>query len=202
MLESLKDKITYVYQKERKGFGHAVYQCHDFANNEPVLLLLGDMIYHSNSEKNCMSQMIDAYEATGLPIVSMHRVNKNEVVHYGIMSGEWENAEESILKIETMVEKPTVEFAEDYLSVKTKDNSDNYYAVFGQYVLTKDVFNELKKNIDNNYLERGEFQLTSALDQTREKIGLIGLVVNGVSYDIGLPDQYINTVTNYHKYNK
>lgn len=202
LLESLKDKITYVYQKERKGFGHAVYQCHDFANNEPVLLLLGDMIYHSNSEKNCMSQMIDAYEATGLPIVSMHRVNKNEVVHYGIMSGEWENAEESILKIETMVEKPTVEFAEDYLSVKTKDNSDNYYAVFGQYVLTKDVFNELKKNIDNNYLERGEFQLTSALDQTREKIGLIGLVVNGVSYDIGLPDHYINTVTNYHKYNK
>ena len=64
------------------------------------------------------------------------------------------------------------------------------------------MFNELKKNIDNNYLERGEFQLTSALDQTREKIGLIGLVVNGVSYDIGLPDQYINTVTNYHKYNK
>ena len=41
LLESLKNKITYVYQKERKGFGHAVFQCKDFANNEPVLLLLG-----------------------------------------------------------------------------------------------------------------------------------------------------------------
>ena len=40
----MRQHITYVYQKERKGFGHAVYQCRDFTNDEPVLLLLGDMV--------------------------------------------------------------------------------------------------------------------------------------------------------------
>jgi len=197
LLESLKDKITYVYQMERKGFGHAVYQCREFTKDEPVLLLLGDMVYHSNQEKNCMEQMIDSYEKTGLPVISMHTVEKNDVVHYGIMTGQWENKEENIMRITQMVEKPTVQFAEEYLSVKTKSKKENYYAVFGQYILTKDVFDELELNIRNNKLERGEFQLTSALDQTREKKGLVGLVVDGKSYDIGLPGEYIKTVSSF-----
>ena len=65
--------------------------------------------------------------------------------------------------------------------------------------MTKDVFDELDANIKNNKLERGEFQLTSALDQVREKKGLMGYVVNGTSYDVGLPDQYIKTVESFYK---
>lgn len=199
LLESIKNKITYVYQKERKGFGHAVYQCREFTADEPVLLLLGDMIYHSNQDINCMEQMIDSYEKTGLSTVSMHTVPKEDVVHYGIMTGQWENKEQTILKISQMSEKPTVDYAKEFLSVKTKNNNENYYAVFGQYILTKEVFAELEANIKNNKLERGEFQLTSALDQVREKHGLMGFVVDGTSYDIGLPEQYIKTVENFYK---
>lgn len=199
LLESLNTKVTYVYQKERKGFGHAVYQCKKFTNDEPVLLLLGDMIYHSNIDKNCMEQMIDAYEQTSLSVVSMHTVPKEDVVHYGIMTGRWENTNQNLLKITEMCEKPAVEYAEDYLAVKTKACDENYYAVFGQYVLTKEVFDELESNIKNNKLERGEFQLTSALDQVREKYGLMGYVVDGTSYDVGLPEQYIKTVETFYK---
>ena len=96
-----------------------------------------------------------------------------------------------------MCEKPAIEYAEDYLAVKTKACDENYYAVFGQYVLTKEVFDELENNIKNNKLERGEFQLTSALDQVREKSGLMGYVVDGTSYDVGLPEQYIKTVADF-----
>ena len=35
-------RLQFVYQKEKRGFGHAVYQAADFAGQEPVLLLLGD----------------------------------------------------------------------------------------------------------------------------------------------------------------
>lgn len=199
LLESLRNKITYVYQKERKGFGHAVYQCREFTNDEPVLLLLGDMIYHSNTDENCMLQMIEAYEKSGLPVISMHAVLKADVVHYGIMTGQWEDKEQTLLKLTEIKEKPTVEYAEDYLKVHTKNNAENYYAVFGQYVLTKDVFDELEKNIAENKLENGEFQLTSALEQTREKLGMVGYVVNGKSYDVGLPEQYIKTVKEFWK---
>ena len=199
LIQNLKNKITYVYQKERKGFGHAVYQCRDFTKDEPVLLLLGDMIYHSNQDKNCMEQMIDTYEITNLPVISMHTVPKIDVVHYGIMTGQWENKEENLLKITNIKEKPTVDYAQDFLNVPTKSSDENYYAVFGQYVLTKEVFVELKNNIDNNVTENGEIQLTSALEQVRKQIGLIGYVVDGKSYDIGIPDQYIKTIENFYK---
>lgn len=199
LLESLKNKVTYVYQKERKGFGHAVFQCRDFTQGEPVLLLLGDMIYHSNQTRNCMEQMIDAYEESGKSIISMHTVPKADVVHYGIMTGKWENKEQTLLKLSQISEKPTVEYASDYLSVETKNASENYYAVFGQYILTKEVFDELEINIKSNKLESGEFQLTSALDQVREKYGMNGFVVDGKSYDIGLPEKYIETIEEFKK---
>ena len=199
LLRNVGKKLTYVYQKERKGFGHAVYQCRDFTKDEPVLLLLGDMIYHSNRDENCMAQMIGVYEKTGLPVISMHTVPKEDVVHYGIMHGQWEDKEQTVLKLDQIAEKPTADYAADYLKVKTKTSSENYYAVFGQYILTKEVFETLEFNIAENKLQDGEIQLTDALEQTRKRIGMTGYVVDGTSYDVGLPRMYVQTMETYYK---
>lgn len=201
MIKRIGQKITYVVQTERKGFGHAVYQCREFCDNKPALLLLGDMIYHSYDEKlNCMAQMVKAYEDTGLPVVSLHTVEKENVVHYGILHGSWEEGtNETIMKLDKIVEKPAVDYAVDHLKVSTKTKNDNYYAVFGQYILTDTVFDVLKENIEENRLEGGEIQLTSALEETRSRIGMIGYVVNGKSFDIGLPEMYIKTVSEFYK---
>ena len=197
LLMNLANRITYVYQKERRGFGHAVFQCRDFTEDEPVLLLLGDMIYRSNTSINCMQQMIDAYENCGMPMISMHTVSLDDVVHYGIMHGEWENSDQRVLKLDEIKEKPTVDYAKEYLNVPTKNSDENYYAVFGQYILTKEVFDHLEKNIKNNCLENGEIQLTTALEQTRVDNGMVGFVVDGKSYDVGLPSEYVKTVWEY-----
>ena len=45
--------------------------------------------------------------------------------------------------------------------------------------------------------ERGEFQLTSALDRLRREEGFYGLVMDGKRYDIGLPDYYLATLQAY-----
>lgn len=199
LLVRIGKKVSYVVQKERRGFGHAVYQCWEFTKEEPVLLLLGDMIYHSYRNENCMTQMIQTYEKYGLPVISMHRVPKQDVVHYGIMHGQWEDAEESVLKLDEIKEKPSIAYAEDYLGVKTKVSRENYYAVFGQYVLTKEVFEELKERINSNVLEGGEIQLTSALEAVRSRTGMIGFAVSGRSYDVGLPEKYLETMMVYGK---
>ena len=146
-----------------------------------------------------MAQMIGVYERTGLPIISMHAVTEENVVHYGIMHGQWENQEQTILKLDSIIEKPTVEYARDYLKVKTKKIPENYYAVFGQYVLTKEVFEVLGKNIKDNKCQNGEIQLTDALEQTRRRIGMVGYLVDGISYDVGLPEMYVQTVCEYYK---
>ncbi len=192
-------KITYVYQKERKGFGHAVYQCRAFADNEPVLLLLGDMIYESFEDRTCSRQLIDAYEECGKTMISMQTVPLNEVSRYGILCGKWENTDETILKVTSMIEKPDVSYAKDCLKVKTKSEGDQYYCAYGQYVLTPEVFEALEYNIDNNVMTKGEIQLTDALDMVRERTGIRGFVFNGKVFDVGTPEMYRQTITEFGK---
>jgi UTP--glucose-1-phosphate uridylyltransferase len=52
----------------------------------------------------------------------------------------------------------------------------------------------LEKNISNNVRERGEFQLTSALDRLRQMDGFMGLVLDGRRFDIGIPEHYLETL--------
>jgi UTP--glucose-1-phosphate uridylyltransferase len=52
----------------------------------------------------------------------------------------------------------------------------------------------LEEHIANNVRERGEFQLTSALDHLRQEDGFLGLVMEGRRYDIGLPQYYLDTL--------
>ena len=192
-------KVKFVYQRERKGFGHAVYQSRDFANDEPVLLLLGDMIYDSFIGKTCSSQLIDAYEEYGLPVISMHEVKLDEVVHYGLLHGQGEDRNEKYMHLDCIYEKPGTDFAKENLAVKSKNSEDKYYAVFGQYILTKEVYDVLKKNIDENKLSRGEIQLTDALEEVRSRFGMMGCTIKGRSYDVGLPQMYIDTVYRFNQ---
>ena len=57
-------KIHYAVQEERQGFGHAVFQCREFTDGQPVLLLLGDTLYSSNTNSSCVEQLLEAYEKT------------------------------------------------------------------------------------------------------------------------------------------
>ena len=56
------------------------------------------------------------------------------------------------------------------------------------------LFAFLEEHIRNNVRERGEFQLTSALDRLRQEDGFLGLVVEGRRFDIGLPAHYLETL--------
>jgi len=196
-IESIQEHITFVIQNEKLGLGHAVFQTIDFAADEPVLLILGDMIYSTNSEKNCMFQMIEIYEKYEKPVISMHTVDKSEVVHYGIMTGDWSDKEQKLLKIKEMCEKPSVEYAEKHLSVSNKESQQNFYSVFGQYIITKEIYEQLRENIENKIFEKGEIQLTTAFEQVCKKTDVFGFLVDGISYDIGIPEAYVKTMSTF-----
>ena len=199
LISNLRHHITYVYQRERLGFGHAVWLAKRFTDGEPALLLLGDFLYRSNTAVNCCKQVIDAYKECGGALVSITEIPLSRVVHYGIVHGCWNNKEETILKADRMVEKPTDDYAEEYLGIDNARGERKYYATFGQYVLTPEVFDELERQIKvvGKPSEGKEFGLTSALDTIRENNGLFGFVPDGESFDIGLPDAYRETMWRY-----
>lgn len=192
----MRRHITFVYQKERLGFGHAVWLAKKFTENEPTLLLLGDFVYRSNTGINCCKQVVDAYKECGRTLVAITEVPLSRVVHYGILHGLWNNSAETIMKVDRMVEKPTEDFAREYLGVKNARNQRKYYATFGQYVLMPEVFEELDRQIqqEKRPTEGKEYGLTAALDAVRENYGMFAFLPDGQSFDIGLPDAYRNTV--------
>ncbi len=191
-------KLRYVVQQERKGFGHAVYQCRNFTNREPVLLLLGDMLYRSYEERSCVEQLLDAYEDTEQLTLGITETNENMVSKYGILTGNWLDNKEQVLEVNKMIEKPSIEKARKELQTDL-EGKKTYLTVFGNYVLTPAVFECLEKNILEQKMTKGEIQLTDALDEVREQYGMRGCHINGRVYDLGNPASYRETVAEYGK---
>ena len=193
-------RLRYVYQREKRGFGHAVYQAAQFAGNEPVMLLLGDTLYRSESAKPCALQMVEEYERYNSLMVSVHPIPLAEVSRYGILHGVWEDNERTVLNVDVMMEKPKSSYAEDYLGVRNKKGDKEYYSVFGQYILTPEVFSQLhedimQKEIDGDHVS--EIELTSALEAVRKRSGMMGIRLKGRMYDMGNPEALRRCVGEY-----
>jgi UTP--glucose-1-phosphate uridylyltransferase len=103
-----------------------------------------------------------------------------------------------LLNVTEFAEKPTVDYAQNNLRVPGLPE-DEYLTVFGQYIIKPQIFDYLEEHIVNNVRERGEFQLTSALDRLRQEDGFLGLIVDGQRYDIGLPEYYLETLRTFQK---
>jgi UTP-glucose-1-phosphate uridylyltransferase/mevalonate kinase len=195
-------RLHYVYQHEKRGFGHAVYQAMEFTGGEPVLLLLGDTLYRSQTNKPCALQLIERYERYNQLMVSIHPIPLAEVSHYGILSGVWEDKDNTILNVSVMHEKPKASYSEEFLGVRNKDGEKEYYSVFGQYILTPEVFVQLEADVQKADAEGDttrEIELTAALEAVRQKSGMIGVRLKGIMYDMGNPNALRNCVRYFSK---
>nr|MCR5398203.1 hypothetical protein [Lachnospiraceae bacterium] len=154
-------------------------------------------LYKSNIEFSCTQQTINAYNKSGgRAVVSVKAIPVNESKHYGIIHGRFRSDRTYIMDADTMVEKPDEEYARDNLLVEGK-----CYATFGSYVLTDDVFeyleNQIKENEVNN--ESGEIDLTKALMNTAKNGNMVGVDIDGKSFDVGLPKMYYRTFCEFGK---
>ncbi|MBE0695545.1 MAG: UTP--glucose-1-phosphate uridylyltransferase [Anaerolineaceae bacterium] len=189
--------IHFVIQQNQEGFGHAVYSTREAIGNEPFLLMLGDHIYRSNNAISCSQQMLEAYQRHGTSVVGLKRTPQELIHSFGVVTGSWLE-KNRLLNITEFAEKPTLDYAQNNLHVPDVPENE-FLTVFGQYVLKPELFDLLESNIRNNVRERGEFQLTSALDHLRQMDGFNGLVVDGRRFDIGIPEHYLETLQAFHQ---
>ncbi len=188
-------RVTFVTQPNQQGFGHAVYCAKETIGDEPFLLMLGDHLYRSSSEDSCAKQLIDAYKQHGVNVLGLRHTPEDQIANFGTVAGVWLE-EGHLLNVTEFAEKPTIDYARNNLLVPGLPENE-YLTVFGLYIIKPQIFDFLEEHIAHNVRERGEFQLTSALDRLRQEDGFQGLVMEGRRYDIGLPQYYLDTLQSF-----
>jgi UTP--glucose-1-phosphate uridylyltransferase len=167
-LRSLTDMpdLHYIRQKEQKGLGDAVLLAERHCDDEPFAVLLGDTICISPpGVAPCTRQMMDAYDRYKKPIIAVEPVPKNKIKDYGIIDGK--EIAKGVYSIRDIIEKPAPSQAPSNLGA------------IGRYILPPEIFSLLHATPPGHH---GELQLTDALRQLEEPLGLI---TNCRRYDIG-----------------
>ena len=185
-------RVKFVTQPVQEGFGHAVYCARQAVGDEPFLLMLGDHLYRSTGELSCVRQLLNAYQRHGTNVLGLRRTPEDQIANFGTAVGNWIEPDQ-LLNVTEFAEKPNQDYARHNLRVPGLPEEE-YLTVFGQYIIKPKIFEFLEENLTNNVRERGEFQLTSALDRLRQEDGFLGLIMEGKRYDIGLPQSYLDTL--------
>ena len=155
--------------------------------------MLGDHLYRSNVEASCARQLVEAYQRSGRAWSGCGGRPRRRSRRSATATGVW--LEPGRLMNVTRVRREADPGLRPRTNLRVPGFPDGeYLTIFGQYVLKPRLFDYLEEHIRNNVRERGEFQLTSALDRLRQEDGIQGLVVDGRRFDIGLPEHYLETL--------
>lgn len=191
-LLDIGQRVKFIVQHTQQGLGHAVYMAREVIDSEPFLLMLGDHLYRSETDRSCAQQVIDVFHQRGVSALGLRRTPEDQIANFGTATGIWLE-EGELLSVTEFSEKPTIDYARECLRMPGLPE-DEYLTVFGQYVIKPQIFDYLEEHIQHNVRERGEFQLTSALDRLRQEDGFLGVVVQGRRFDIGIPEYYLETL--------
>jgi len=166
--------IHFVWQKEMRGLGDAVYCARHHVADEPFAVLLGDTVI--DSAKPAAGQLTELYEELQQPVILLEQVEPAKVSLYGVIDGE--EIRPGVYRIRDFVEKPTPEKAPSNL------------VIAGRYLLTPDVFEHIEQTMPSG---DGEIQLTEALKSLARSRPVYGLKLEGKRCDIGNKEGFIRT---------
>ena len=173
--------VSYVYQDEPLGLGHAVHCAAEATGNEPFFVLLGDVIVPDNQMLIKMKEVSDAHN--GASVIAVLPVAEDQVDRFGVIDGV--EVSEGVWKVNSLVEKPAVEDAPSNL------------AVFGRYLLTPRVMELLA---DAKPGAGNEIQLTDALDALLKEEEMYALVIDPEDgYDTGTIESWLDTNNRLYK---
>lgn len=199
-LSEIGQRLHFAIQEQPEGFGHAIYCAKGFAAGEPVMILLGDHLYISESEITCAKQLVDIYTQVDQSVTSLDLCHESELFANGIVHGS-PSAENEVLPFKSerrfaltqISEKPTVEFAQEHLRVEGIP-PQQYLCNFGIDLLTPILFDILDYNYRHRIVTHGEIQLRDAMAEMIKQEGMSGYRVKGQRYDTGNPQELLRTV--------
>lgn len=182
LLNTIRDisnlaSFAYVRQKEPKGDGDALLAAAHLVGDEPCAVLFGDDIIAG--EEPCLKQMLSVFDTYRDPVVALDEVSEKEVSSYGIVGGV--KTRERVYELNEIIEKPSLEKAPSRL------------AIVGKYIITKDIFDELRK-LDAT---KGEVHLSDALKNYLKRGSVYGYRFKGTRYDCGSKIGFLKAVVDF-----
>jgi len=167
-------KVTSIRQSDALGLGHAILCAKHLLNNEPFAVLLPDVLVldkQLNGINFSFSQLVNAWNETGVGQVMVEKVESNVVENYGIADlGEQNQEAFKSIKLKGLVEKPSLKSAPSNL------------AILGRYILPSQVLDILARTSSG---VGGEIQLTDALDVLLKQEGLNAFETDAATFDCG-----------------
>ncbi|MCY4400950.1 MAG: sugar phosphate nucleotidyltransferase [Candidatus Poribacteria bacterium] len=195
-LTEIGERLQFAIQEDPQGFGHAIYCAKDFAADDPVMILLGDHLYISDTDDSCAKQLADVYTQTGKSVTSLDVCDESELSVNGIVQGSPAPDTPRLFELAHIAEKPTVDYAREHMRVEgvwDAQDSHQYLCHFGIDLLTPLLFDILDYNYRNQILTHGEIQLRDAMSEVVKQEGMFGYRVAGSRYDTGNPQELLRT---------
>jgi UTP--glucose-1-phosphate uridylyltransferase len=172
--------VSFVYQDDPKGLGHAVYCAASEMDGDPFFVLLGD--YFVPDRQMCVNMAKISAAHNNASVIAVAPVPADQVSRYGIIAGECVESlpgttaqgeeEGAVWKVSGLVEKPAPE------------NAPSHLFIVGRYLLSPRIMDLLATQGTG---AGGEIQLTDAMERLLEEEEMYALVVD--------PDQGCDTGT-------
>ena len=192
-LPELGRRLSYVVQREQDGFGDAVLQGRDWAGGEPVLVMLGDHVYMSRTDRRCAAQLMDIFAAYQQPVSTVIQRPEQDLRLFGTVYGTPVGTGPPVYSVTRMKEKPETELAAKDFKVASLP-SDRHLCFFGLHIMTNNIFECLTDlKIEQNVTDT-ELQFTSAQALLMNRRPDFAVEIEGRPFDIGIPEGYVETV--------
>src|SRR5277367_3708164 len=131
-------RLTFIEQREPRGYAHAIHSAAEFCGSDSFLLLVGDHLYLSTTEKGCAQQLVEIARAENCAVSAVQSTHESKLPYYGAIGGQLVNAAQRLYQVEAVLEKPTPTEAEQKLDVPGL-RAGYYLCFFGMHVLTPAV---------------------------------------------------------------
>lgn len=179
--------VTFAYQDDPKGLGHAVLCAAEAVDDQPFFILLGD--YFVPERQMCVNMAKVSAEHGNCSVIAVAPVPADQVSRYGIIAGECVGSlpgveatgeqEGAVWKVTGLVEKPAPEEAPSHLFI------------VGRYLLTPRIMKLLETQGPG---AGGEIQLTDAMERLLAEEEMYAVVVDPMEgCDTGTPAAWAAT---------
>lgn len=177
--------LTFIEQTAPLGYAHAIHSAADFCGNDAFLLLVGDHLYLSTTEKGCAQQLVDMAREEKCAVSAVQSTHESKLPYYGAVGGQLVNAAQRLYQIEAVLEKPTPTEAEQKLDVPGL-RAGYYLCFFGMHVLTPGVQRILGELLSQAQGREQSVNFRAALAALAEHERYLACELDGRRYDFGV----------------